>query len=68
MLSLTFPMISAICTEFESLINDGVYQDIAQSICSTHFATEHNVTMKEAQTLVDCALHMTGAICDGGVR
>ena len=68
MLSLTSPMIIAICDLFESLTKDGVYQDIAQSICSTDFATTHNVTMKEAQTLVDCALHMTGSIADGGVR
>jgi len=68
MLSLTSPMIIAICDLFESLTKDGVYEDIAQSICSTDFATTHNVTMKEAQTLVDCALHMTGNIGDGGVR
>ena len=68
MLPLRPSMISAICAEFLELINDGVYEDIAISICSTHLATEHNVTMKEAQTLVDCALHMTGSIADGGVR
>jgi len=49
-------MIGAICAEFDELISDGVYEDIAISICSTHFATENNVTMKEAQTLVGCAL------------
>ena len=58
MLSLTFPMISAICALFESLRNDGVYEDIAVSICSTDFATTHNVSLKEAQSLVGCALHM----------
>jgi hypothetical protein len=55
-------MISAICTEFEGLINDGVYEDIAVSICSTHFATEHNVSMKDAQTLVGCALNMSKGV------
>ena len=68
MLSLTSPMIIAICDLFESLTKDGVYEDIAVSICSTDFATTNNVTMKEAQTLVGCALHMTGSIADGGVR
>ena len=51
-------MISAICALFESLRNDGVYEDIAVSICSTDFATTHNVSLKEAQSLVGCALHM----------
>jgi len=68
MLSLTFPMISAICTLFESLTKDGVYEDIAVSICSTDFATTNNVPMKEAQSLVYCALHMTGNIEYGGVQ
>ena len=68
MLSLTFPMISAICAEFDELINDAVYEDIAISICSTHFSTEHNITMKEAQSLVYCALHMTGTIVYEGVQ
>ena len=68
MLSLTLPMIIAICDLFESLTKDGVYEDIAVSICSTDFATTHNVTMKEAQTLVDCALNITGVMFDGGVR
>ena len=62
MLSLTSPMIIAICDLFESLTKDGVYQDIAVSICSTDISTTHDVTLKEAQTLVGCALHMTGAI------
>ena len=68
MLSLTFPMIGAICTLFESLRKDGVYEDIAVSICSTDFSTTHNVPMKEAQSLVYCALHMTGNIEYGGVQ
>ena len=55
-------MIIAICDLFESLTKDGVYQDIAVSICSTDFATTHDVSLKEAQTLVGCALHMTGAV------
>ena len=62
MLSLTSPMISAICAEFDELLNDGVFEDIAVSICSTHFATEHNVTMKDAQALVGCALHMSKGV------
>ena len=68
MLSLTSPMIIAICDLFESLTKDGVYEDIAVSICSTDFATTHDVTLKEAQTLVGCALHMTGNIEYGGVQ
>tara|TARA_R110002074_G_scaffold393571_1_gene580139 strand:- start:43 stop:216 length:174 start_codon:yes stop_codon:yes gene_type:complete len=55
-------MISAICAEFDELLNDGVFEDIAVSICSTHFATEHNVTMKDAQALVGCALHMSKGV------
>ena len=47
---------------FESLTNDGIYEDIAVSICSTDFAHTHNVTLKEAQTLVGCALHMTKGV------
>ena len=62
MLSLTSPMIIAICDLFESLTKDGVYEDIAVSICSTHFATEHNVSMKDAQTLVGCALNMSKGV------
>ena len=62
MLSLTTPMVIAICDHFESLTNDGIYEDIAVSICSTDFAHTHNVTLKEAQTLVGCALHMTKGV------
>ena len=61
-------MIIAICDLFESLTKDGVFEDIAVSICSTDFATTHNVPMKEAQTQVWMALHMTGNIEYGGVQ
>ena len=55
-------MISAICALFEELRNDGVYEDIAVSICSTDFATTHNVSLKEAQSLVGCALHLSKGV------
>tara|TARA_R110001583_G_C5585165_1_gene403258 strand:- start:264 stop:455 length:192 start_codon:yes stop_codon:yes gene_type:complete len=58
----TFPMINAVCAEFESLRSDGVYEDIAISICSTHFATAHDITMRKAEGIVSMALHMNGLI------
>ena len=61
-------MISAVCALFESLTKDGVYEDIAVSICSTDFSTTHDVSLKDAQSLVYCALHMTGNIEYGGVQ
>jgi hypothetical protein len=61
-------MTVAIRAEFDSLRADGVFEDIAISICTTHFATEHSVSMKDAHSLVYCALHMTGAIEYGGVQ
>jgi ADP-glucose pyrophosphorylase len=38
-----------ILDEFLALTGDGVYRDIAFSIVSTHLATEHDITMKQAQ-------------------
>jgi len=54
----SFPMINAICDLYDELRADGVYEDIAVSICSTDFATTHDITLKEARGIVGMALHL----------
>ena len=55
-------MVIAIRDLFESLTKDGVHEDVAVSVCSTDFSHTHDVSMKDARSLVGCALHMTGSI------
>ena len=47
-------LLPEVLDEFLALKADGVYDDIALSICGTHVATEFNLTAKQGQ---DVALH-----------
>tara|TARA_R110000787_G_scaffold163303_1_gene276531 strand:+ start:337 stop:531 length:195 start_codon:yes stop_codon:yes gene_type:complete len=60
----TFPMINAICEFFESLRNTGVSEDVAIKLCSTDFATTHDIPMKDATGIVGMALHMVLGVGD----
>ena len=51
-----------ILDEFFALTNDGVYRDIANSIVATHIATEHDITMRDAQRVASYTFDKLGVI------
>tara|TARA_R110000824_G_scaffold346176_1_gene532900 strand:- start:364 stop:591 length:228 start_codon:yes stop_codon:yes gene_type:complete len=51
-----------ILDEFFALTDDGVYRDIANSIVATHIATEHDITMREAQRVASYTFDKLGVI------
>ena len=52
--------LTEILDEFCALKSDGVYDDIAQSICATHVATEYGLTQKQGQDIVHYSLTKMG--------
>jgi len=51
-----------ILDEFLALTGDGVYRDIAFSIVSTHIATEHGITMRDAQRIASFTFDKLGVL------